>query len=432
MIDFSPDPEFQKKVDWARAFVKEKVEPLDALFPDPTAPYDRSLKAARRILKPLQDEVRAQGLWACHLDKSLGGPGYGQVNLVFLNEVLGATNWGPVVFGCQGPDSGNSEILARFGTDEQKERYLKPLLAGEAYSCFSMTEPRGGADPTLFTCRAELDGQDWVINGEKWYSSHANLCDFLIVMAVTDPEAPPYERATMFIVPADAPGFEIIRDTGVFTEPLAAKGGHPYVRYNNVRVPDTARLGPRAGGFMVAQSRLGGGRIHHAMRTIGLIQKCLDMMARRAISRELRDGPLSRKQAVQFDIAETWIALKQFRLLVLEAAWMFDTEQEHEAREIISALKVTSADIAQKVVWKAMHLHGALGASNELPFAHMLMTAAMLGLADGPTEVHKSAIGRRIMKRYAPDPNLFTEDHLPSKLEAARAYYAAELAEPDQ
>lgn len=432
MIDFSPDAEFQKKVAWARAFVKEKVEPLDALFPDPTAPYDRSLKAARRILKPLQDEVRAQGLWACHLDKSLGGPGFGQVNLVFLNEVLGATNWGPVVFGCQGPDSGNSEILARFGTDEQKKRYLEPLLAGEAYSCFSMTEPRGGADPTLFTCRAEQDGADWVINGEKWYSSHANLCDFLIVMAVTDPDAAPYERATMFLVPAETPRFEIIRDTGVFTEPLGAKGGHPYVRYNNVRVPDSARLGPRGGGFMVAQSRLGGGRIHHAMRTIGLIQKCLDMMARRAVSRELRDGPLSRKQAVQFDIAETWIALKQFRLLVLEAAWMFDADQEHEARELISALKVTSADIAQKVVWKAMHLHGALGASNELPFAHMLMTAAMLGLADGPTEVHKSAIGRRIMKRYAPDPNLFTEDHLPAKLDAARAYYAAELAEPDQ
>jgi len=429
MIDFSPDPDFQLKTDWARTFIKEKVEPLDALYPDPTAPYDRSLTSARRILAPLQEEVRAQGLWACHLDKSLGGPGYGQVNLVFLNELLGATNWGPVVFGCQGPDSGNSEIIARFGTPEQKERWLKPLLAGEMYSCFSMTEPHGGTDPTLFTCSAVRDGDDWVINGEKWYSSHANYCDFLIVMAVTDPDAPPYERATMFIVPADAPGFEIVRHTGVFTEPLSAKGGHPYVRYNNVRLPDSARLGPLNGGFMVAQSRLGGGRIHHAMRTIGLIQKCLDMMAERALSRELRDGPLSRKQAVQFDIAETWIALRQFRLLVLETAWLFDQGREDETRGYISALKVTAADISQKVVWRAMHLHGALGVSNEMPFAHMLMTAAMLGLADGPTEVHKSVVARRVLSQYSAIPDLFPSEHLPAKIKAAQAYYADALAD---
>ena len=432
MIDFAPDPEFQQKVEWTRAFVRDRVELLDALWPEPTAPYDRSLKEARALLKPLQDEVRRQGLFACHLDKELGGPGYGQVRFTFINEILGRTNWGPVVFGCQGPDSGNSEILARYGTPEQKAGWLAPLLAGEMYSCFSMTEPRGGSDPTLFTCIATPDGGEWVIEGEKWYSSHANYADFLIVMAVTDPEAAPYERATMFIVPAATPGVTFVRETGLFTEPPEAKGGHPYVRYDKVRVPDSARLGPRGKGFAVAQSRLGGGRIHHAMRTIGLVQKCLDMMAERAVSRELRDGPLSRKQAVQFDIADTHIALRQFRLQVLHCAWLADREHEGgnpaELREAISSLKVATANIAKDVVWRAMHLHGSLGVSNEMPFAHMLMTAAMLGLADGPTEVHRASVARMVLKGYKPAPGPDPSEHLPTRRATARAWLADALA----
>jgi acyl-CoA dehydrogenase len=426
MIDFQLDADFQAKVDWARAFVRDKVEPLDHLWPEPTAPYDRSLSKARAILKPLQDEVRRQGLWACHLDRDLGGPGYGQVKLTFINEILGRTNWGPVVFGCQGPDSGNSEILARFGTDEQKEKWLKPLLAGEKYSCFSMTEPAGGADPTLFTCSATPDGGDYVIDGEKWYSSHANLCDFLIVMAVTDPDAPPYERASMFIVPSHAPGIEFVRETGVFTEPLGAKGGHPYVRYNKVRVPASAMLGPRGKGFMVAQSRLGGGRIHHAMRTIGLVQKCLDMMGERAQSRVLRNGPLAKIEGVQYDLADTWIALQQFRLHVLYVAWLVDQGREDELRRAISGLKVATANVAKDVVWRAMHLHGSLGVSNEMPFAHMLMTAAMLGLADGPTEVHRSVVGRLVARQYAPANGPNPTEHLPTRrAEALRIHPGA-------
>ncbi|MGB8364193.1 MAG: acyl-CoA dehydrogenase family protein [Rhizomicrobium sp.] len=433
MIDFALDPEFQKKVEWTRDLVHAKVEPLDAMWPEPTAPYDRSLTDARKLLKPLQDLVRAEGLFACHLGKELGGPGYGQVRFTFINEILGRTNWGPVVFGCQGPDSGNSEILARYGTPEQKERYLAPLLKGEKYSCFSMTEPMGGSDPTLFTCTATRDGDDWVIDGEKWYSSHANYADFLIVMAVSDPQAPPYERASMFIVPADADGVQFVRETGLFTEAADARGGHPYVRYNQVRIPDSARLGPRGKGFDVAQSRLGGGRIHHAMRTIGLVQRCLDMMAERALSRELRDGPLSRKQAVQFDIADTHIALRQFRLQVLHCAWLAD--QEHagtgdpkELREAISSLKVATANISKDVVWRAMHLHGSLGVSNEMPFAHLLMTAAMLGLADGPTEVHRSAVAKMVLKAYHPAPGPDPSEHLPTRRARARAQIAAQLA----
>ena len=426
MIDFSLDADFQEKVDWTRAFVREKVEPLDHLWPEPTAPYDRSLAKARAILKPLQQEVRSRGLWACHLDRDLGGPGYGQVKLTYINEILGRTNWGPVVFGCQGPDSGNSEILARFGTEEQKAQWLKPLLAGEAYSCFSMTEPEGGADPTLFTCSAREEQDGWVIDGEKWYSSHANLCDFLIVMAVTDPDAAPYERASMFIVPAGTPGIEFVRETGVFTEPLGGKGGHPYVSYNKVRIPSTAMLGPRGKGFMVAQSRLGGGRIHHAMRTIGLVQKCLDMMGERAQSRVVRAGPLVKIQGVQYDLADTWIALQQFRLHVLYVAWLVDQGREDELRLAISGLKVATANIAKDVVWRAMHLHGSLGVSNEMPFAHMLMTAAMLGLADGPTETHRSVVGRLIARQYKPADGRNPSEHLPTRLaEALRIHPGA-------
>ena len=428
MIDFELDADFQAKVDWTREFVRERVEPLDHLFPEPTAPYDRSLKAARTLLAPLQEEVRAQGLWACHLDHELGGPGYGQVKFLHINEILGRSNWGPVVFGCQGPDSGNSEILARFGAAEQKERWLKPLLAGEYYSCFSMTEPQGGADPTLFTCRAYEEGGGWVIEGEKWFSSHANFADFLIVMAVTDPDAPPYERASMFIVPADALGIGFVRETGLFTEPLGSKGGHPYVRSDRVRVPASAMLGPRGRGFMVAQSRLGGGRIHHAMRTIGLCQKAIDMMAERALSRELKDGPLARKQAVQFDIADSVVALSQFRLLVLHAAWLSDRGREAELREAISVVKVATANIAKDIVWRALHLHGSLGVSNEMPFAHMLMTAAMLGLADGPTEVHKASVARSLLKRHKPAPGPNPSEHLPTRLAKARALHASVLS----
>jgi len=233
-------------------------------------------------------------------------------------------------------------------------------------------------------------------------------------------------------VPADTPGVGFIRETGLFNEPADAKGGHPYVRYDKVRVPDSARLGPRGKGFAVSQARLGGGRIHHAMRTIGLVQKCLDMMAERAVSRELRDGPLARKQAVQFDIADTHIALRQFRLQVLHCAWLADREHDggspEELREAISSLKVATANIAKDVVWRAMHLHGALGVSNEMPFAQMLMTAAMLGLADGPTEIHRSAVARMVLKGYQPTPGFFPRDHLPTQRAEARARLAELLA----
>ena len=433
MIDFNLEPEFQEKLEWIRQFVDDRVVLMDALWPHPSSPHDHTLVEARKILKSMQQEVKERGLWAMHLDEELGGPGHGQVKYLHVSEILGRTNWGSLIFGCQAPDSGNAEILARYGTQEQKEQYLGPLLDGEIYSAFSMTEPEGGTDPTYFTCSAVENGDHYIINGEKWYSSHANHAEFLIVMAVTDPDASPHSRSSMFIVPTSTPGVEIVRETGVFTEPYGARGGHPYLRYNDVRVPASAMLGPRGRGFEVAQSRLGGGRIHHAMRTIGLCQRAIDMMRDRALSRRTGGVLLKEKQSVQFDIADSEIALRQFRLLVLHCAWLADQKgRERELREAISIVKVAAAEVAEKIIWRAMHLHGSLGLSNEMPFAHMLMMSGMLGLADGPTEAHKASVAHRILRRGTPHEGFFPPDHVPAMRQRACKEFGLDADEVDR
>ena len=225
---FDTEPEFQEKLDWIETFVREEVEPLDLVLGNP---YDKSDRRAIEAIRPLQQQVRDQGLWAAHLTPELGGQGFGQLHLALMNEILGQSRWAPTIFGCQAPDTGNAEILAHFGTPEQKERYLQPLLNGEISSCYSMTEPHAGADPTLFTTRAELDGDEWVINGDKWFSSNARFASFLIVMAVTNPEISAYQGMSMFIVPADTPGVTILRNVGVGLEP-DVEGTHAYIRYD--------------------------------------------------------------------------------------------------------------------------------------------------------------------------------------------------------
>src|SRR6478736_2664942 len=210
--DFETDPEYQKSLDWADEFVRNEIEPLDLAFPHQQfTPLDDN---RRKVVDPLKEEVRRRGLWATHLGPELGGQGHGQLKLALLNEVLGRSQWAPIIFGCQAPDSGNAEIIAHYGTDEHKSRYLQPLLNGEIWSCFSMTEPQGGSDPKEFRCSAVLDGDEWVINGEKWFSSNARYADFLIVMVVTEPDNPPYQQQSMVIVPADTPGVNIIRNVG--------------------------------------------------------------------------------------------------------------------------------------------------------------------------------------------------------------------------
>jgi len=417
---FETDPAFQAELDWIDAFVRDELEPLDFVLGHP---YDMQDPVRKKLIPPLQRRVRERGLWACHLGPELGGPGYGQVKLGLMNEILGRARCAPITFGCQAPDSGNSEILAHYGTAEQKQRYLRPLLENEIVSCFSMTEPQGGADPKVFTTKAVLDGDEWVIDGEKWFSSHARWASFLIVMAVTDPDASPYQRMSMFLVPSDTPGIRILRNTALGYE--RGEGGHAYVRYEGVRVPKDAMLGPRGGAFVVAQTRLGGGRIHHAMRTIGQVRKALDLMCERALSRFTQGQMLSEKQMVQEKIADTWMELEQFRLLVLQTAWKIDRYHDYQkVRKDISAVKALMPKVFHDAAARALQIHGSLGVSNEMPFSMMLIESFHMGLADGPTEVHKVQVARGVLAEHRGTKGMFPTGHLPALREAARRRYA--------
>ncbi|WP_447762503.1 acyl-CoA dehydrogenase family protein [Sphingopyxis panaciterrae] len=427
MIDFRIEPQLQAKLDWMAKFVRDECEPMDLLFPGHGAPYDVANKESRAYMKPLQDQVKAQGLWGCHLGTELGGPGYGQLTLALMNEILGRSYWAPTVFGTAAPDTGNSEILAMFGTDEQKACYLKPLMDGTIVSTFSMTEPQAGADPKEFTCRAWQEGDEWVIEGEKWFSSNARYAAFLIVMVVTNPENPPHQRMSMLIVPTDTPGIEFIRHSQTMGDSKGKDDGtHAYIRYNKVRVPLDAMLGSPGEGFKVAQARLGGGRVHHAMRTVGKCQRAIDMMLERAVSRRTQGKMLSEHQFVQGAIADSIIELEQFRLLVLKTAWIIDEveagrEPHGGARSHIAMCKVQMAKVYHDIVQRAIQLHGSLGVTLETPLADMWMGLPSLALADGPTEVHKAQVAKAYLRDAAPAPGLFPSEHIPTRLAAIRA-----------
>jgi acyl-CoA dehydrogenase len=420
--DFETEPEFQRELDWIDQFVREEVEPLDYVL---ESPYDVTNPKRNRLVRPLQAEVRKRKLWACHLEPELGGQGYGQLKLALMNEILGRSRFAPTVFGCQAPDSGNSEILAKYGTPEQKKRYLEPLLANEIVSCFSMTEPQGGADPKVFQTRAELRGDNWVINGEKWFSSNARYASFLITMAVTDPEAPPYQRLSTFIVPMDTPGLSVVRNVGVGYEREAT---HAYLRYQDVQVPKDHLLGPRGGGFVVAQTRLGGGRIHHAMRAVGQVRKAFDLMCERALSRTTQGSLLAEKQMVQEKIADSWIDIESFRLLVLRTAWRIDRYHDYlKVRKDIAAVKAQMPKVFHDVAVRALQVHGSLGVTPEMPFVDQVLESFVMGLADGPTEVHKITLARQILRDYKATDGLFPSGHIPALREAALKKYASML-----
>jgi acyl-CoA dehydrogenase len=427
--DFETEPEFQKELDWMDQFVREEVEPLDFVL---GSPYEVHDPKRNKLVQPLQAEVRKHKLWACHLEPELGGQGYGQVKLALMNEILGRSRFAPTVFGCQAPDSGNAEILAKYGTPAQKKQYLEPLLNNEIVSCFSMTEPQGGADPKVFTTRAELRGDDWLINGEKWFSSNARYASFLILMAVTDPDAPPYQRLSTFIVPADSSGLNIKRNLGVGRE---ADGAHAYVRYQDVQIPKDHLLGPRGGGFVVAQTRLGGGRIHHAMRTIGQVRKAFDLMCERVLSRTTQGSLLADKQMVQEKIADSWIDIEQFRLLVLRTAWRIDKYKDYlKVRKDIAAVKAQMPKVFHDVAVRALQIHGSLGVTAEMPFVEQVMESFVMGLADGPTEVHKVTLARQVLRDYKGTAGLFPSGHIPALRDAAVRKYAdrIELEVADQ
>src|SRR5438034_4686748 len=308
-------------------------------------------------------------------------------------ELMGRSLAAPAAFTCSAPDTGNIEILAEFGTPEQKKRWLEPLLEGEIRSCFSMTEPEvAGSDPTLLRTRAVRDGDHWVINGHKWFTSGAIGASVAIVMTVTDPEAQPHLRASMIIVPIDYPGLNIIRPVPVMGH--TGGGGHCEIRYDDCRVPAANLLGPVGGGFMIAQARLGPGRIHHCMRAIGGAERALEMMCRRANGRVAFGEPLAKKQFVQDMVATSRMEIDQARLLCLYAAWKMDTVGKKEARQEISMIKVVAANVFMNVLDRAIQVHGALGVSDDTPLARMWRDGRMLRLADGPDEVHKQTIAQ--------------------------------------
>jgi acyl-CoA dehydrogenase len=419
--DFETDPEYQKKLDWVDAFVRDEIEPLDYVL---GSPYDKSDATALQVAVPLQKQVKEEGLWAAHLGPELGGQGYGQVKLALLNELLGRSRWAPNIFGCQAPDSGNAEILAHFGTRSQQDRYLQPLLNGLISSSYAMTEPQGGSDPTLLKTRAVRDGDTWVLNGEKWFATNSRYASFYIVMAVSDPEVNAYKGMSMFIVPAETPGINVIREVGLGGD-SASHASHAYIHFEDVRIGHDHLLGGEGGAFVIAQTRLGGGRVHHAMRSIAQLRRAFDMMCERAVSRETQKGPLASLQITQERIADSWIEIEQFRLLVLRTAWLIDKHNDYKTvRKDIAAVKVAMPKVLHDVVGRAMHLHGALGVSNEMPFAHMMMSAAAMGIADGPTEVHKMTVARQILRKYEPVDALWPSGHLPTRKAAARARFA--------
>src|SRR3954469_9189009 len=420
--DFDTEPEYQKKLDWVDEFVREEIEPLDYLFPHLqfVALDDRR----RSIIDPLKDEVRSHGLWATHLGPELGGQGFGQLKLALLNEILGRSQWASNVFGTQAPDTGNAEIIAHYGTQEQKDRYLQPLLDGECFSSYSMTEPHAGADPTLFTTRAVKDGDEGVINGWKYFSSNAKTASFLIVMVVTNPDVSPYKGMSMFLVPTDTPGVNIVRNVGLGGE-SEGEGSHALIHYEDVRVPEEALLGGEGQAFAIAQTRLGGGRIHHAMRTIGMAQRALDMMCERALSRETAGSLLADKQFVQGYVADSYAQLKQFRLFVLYTAWEIDKYNDYKrVRKDIATAKVVMPTVLHDIAWRAMQVHGALGTTNEMPFTSMITGAAVMGLADGPTEVHKVTVAKQVLRDYEPVEGMWPSGWLPGRAASAREKFA--------
>jgi acyl-CoA dehydrogenase len=426
MWSFETDPEYQADLDWAAEFVRNEIEPLSYVIENV---LDTNDPVRQELIPPLQEKVKARGLWATHLGPDLGGKGHGQVKLALLNEILGRSGMASIIFGCQAPDTGNAEIIAHYGSALHKATYLEPLLEGKIFSCYSMTEPQAGSDPKEFTCRADLDGDEWVINGEKWFSSNARWATFLIAMVITEPDNPPYRRHSMIIVPADTPGITIIRNVGVAGWDSPGEGGHAYIRYDNVRVPKANVLGERGGGFVVAQTRLGGGRIHHAMRTVGMARQALEMMLERAVSRRTQGEVLSRKQLVQEMVADSWIELEQFRLLVLQTAWKIDRYQDYQrVRGDISAVKVAMPKVLNNIASRALQVHGSLGLSDEMPFMKMIVNGYHVGLADGPTEVHKLTLARTLLSAATPAPGLFPTTHIPALRAQAIEKYADVLS----
>lgn len=387
-----------------RTFVEEKVEPVEAEYHAEIAVDDRWSHTVRQdeILNGLKDEARVLGLWNFFLPESQGGAGISNLEYAHLAEIMGRSRLASEAFNCSAPDTGNMEVLERYGSEEQKKEWLEPLLAGEIRSAFAMTEPSvASSDATNISTRAVLEGDEWVISGEKFYISGAGdvRCKIMICMVVTDPDAPKHNRQSQILVPMETEGVEVVRPMTVFGKDDAPHG-HMHIKFHNVRVPESNIILGRGRGFEISQGRLGPGRIHHCMRSIGAGERALDLMCKRAVSREAFGKPLAELGGNYDIIADSRIEIEMCRLLVYKAAYLMDTIGNKAARDAISQIKVAVPNMALRVIDRAIQMHGAAGVSQDFPLAALWTSQRTLRLADGPDEVHRRVIARKELAKY--------------------------------
>ena len=403
-MDLSLSEELLEVSGKIKDFVFHKVEPLEPEYHAEVGVGDRWSHTERQdeILGSLKEEARKQGLWNFFLPESQGGAGISNLEYAHLAEIMGRSRLASESFNCSAPDTGNMEVLERYGSEEHKKLWLEPLLAGEIRSAFAMTEPSvASSDATNISTRAVLDGDEWVISGEKFYISGAgdSRCKIMIVMVATDPDAPKHTRQSQILVPMDAEGVEVVRPMTVFGKDDAPHG-HMHIKFHNVRVPESNIILGRGRGFEISQGRLGPGRIHHCMRSIGAAEKALDLMCQRAVSREAFGKPLAELGGNYDVIADSRIEIEMCRLLTLKAAWLMDTIGNKAARDAISQIKVAVPNMALRVIDRAIQMHGAAGVSQDFPLAALWTSQRTLRLADGPDEVHRRVIARKELAKY--------------------------------
>ncbi|MBI2433159.1 MAG: acyl-CoA dehydrogenase family protein [Candidatus Hydrogenedentes bacterium] len=395
-MDFAVAPKMQDLLGRVRSFVQTELYPLESVF------LLEGFERAEPVLREMRHKVREMGLFTPQIEQKYGGLGLSVLEHGLVSAELGKSPVGHYCFNCQAPDSGNMEILIKYGNQEQQEQYLKPLAAGDIRSCFSMTEPDfPGSNPTWMGTTAVKDGSDYVINGKKWFTSSAEGAAFAVVMAVTDPAAPKHLRASQILVPTGTPGFTITAKTPCMGHRGEGWATHCEVSYENCRVPQSNLLGPEGAGFVIAQERLGPGRIHHCMRWIGICERAFDLMCERAIKREVApDRPLAIQEFVQGWIAESRAEINAARLMVLQAAWTIDQHSAKDARDEISLIKFFVANVMMKVLDRAIQVHGGLGITDYTPLAFWFRNERAGRIYDGPDEVHKIAVAKRILMRY--------------------------------
>ncbi|MFB8134757.1 MULTISPECIES: acyl-CoA dehydrogenase family protein [Streptomyces] len=399
-MDFGLPPRTDELRTRMAAFMKEYVVPAEAVYERQLAEADNPHELPQ-VMRELKEKARAEGLWNLFLAHGAWGAGLTNLEYAPLAELAGRSVIGPEVFNCSAPDTGNMELLALFGTPEQQDRWLRPLLAAEIRSCFAMTEPEvASSDARNIRTRITREGDAYVVNGHKWYTSGIldPDCRLIILMGVTDPDAPSYRQQSMLLIPRDTPGITVLRDLPMFG--YTDRCGHGDVLFEDVRVPVSSLLGGEGEGFALAQGRLGPGRMHYAMRAVGFAERALELMCRRTLTRTAFGGTLAEQGVVREWIARSRIEIEQLRLLVLKSAWLMDTSGNSAARTEVAAIKVAALEVAHRVVDRAVQAHGAAGVSDDTVLARLYAITRALRIADGPDEVHLRTVARRELAKY--------------------------------